>query len=357
VLRRWLGNLALLAGALVFTFAVLELGVRLFVDLREEGPIAIRGIDPDHPLRFLPGFQTRYTSSEFDYSVSFNSYGRRDVEWTREQVEDPHSVIFIGDSFVLGNSVDHEFAVPTLVEAELARAGDPREVMNFGMPAAGPPAYLALLEDTLGQGFAADTIVVGIFVGNDFYPTVPKAAKLDLREKPARRQPGLHSELLRFLKLRVSQSSRLVGWTLAASGAMGITLYDTAGSYIFLRRKTPDQAALFERVLGYVGRIQEICAADGRRLLLVIFPNRIQVENGDDLTSMVFDAALPDRLILDYCARRGITCLDLLPVLEAAHQEVGQPLYFSIDRHMNERGNQIAARAIGAFLLENDSRP
>lgn len=34
-----------------------------------------------------------------------------------------------------------------------------------------------------------------------------------------------------------------------------------------------------------------------------------------------------------------------------------QPLYFAIDRQTNQRGNRVAARAIGAVLLENDSRP
>lgn len=349
-------NLLLLLVTCVLVFGLLEIGVRLLVDMREQAPVAIHGVDPDKPIRFQPGFETRYSSSEFDYSVRFNRFGRRDVEWSDAEVADPDSVIMIGDSFVLGNSVEYEDTLATLAEGHLAAAGRPREVMNFGMPAGAPPTYRLLLEDALASGFAAETILVGIFVGNDFYPSVLRAGPLDLREKkapPHARAP--RSELLRFLRLRVSQSPRLVGWALAASGALGITLYDTAGSYVFLRHQTPEQEALFAEILGHVGRMQELCEAHGRRLLVVIFPNKIQVENAEDLTSSVFDADLPQERVLAYCRKRGIPCLDLLPIVRAAEEASAEPLYFPIDRHLNEAGSAVAARAIADFLLEAEA--
>jgi hypothetical protein len=81
------------------------------------------------------------------------------------------------------------------------------------------------------------------------------------------------------------------------------------------------------------------------------------VENRGDLSSAVFDPARPNDRIMDYCRRNGITCLDLLPTLAAEYESAHEPLYFPIDRHLNERGTAVAAEAIGAFLEENESRP
>ncbi len=352
-LRRLAPNLTLVAIGAIASLLVLEIGVRLFVDPQEHAPIAVHDVDPARPIAFLPNRQRVYETSEFRYTVSFNRFGRRDVEWTPQTIADPRNLLMIGDSFVLGSGVDHPDAIPTRLEAELAARGEVREVFNFGMPVGAPPTYLELLRDALDSGFAAETILVGLFVGNDFYDyllpgrqrsTAPAA-------EPAPRLRWLpRSELARFVRLRVSQSPRLVGLALGLSGMFGISLYDTAGSYVFLRRPTAEQEAVFDAMLGYVGRMQELAEARGRRLLAVIFPNKIQVENQEELTGAVFDAARPNQRILAFCAERGLACIDLLPALRAAWTHRGEPLFYPIDRHMNATGYRIAAEVVGEFL-------
>jgi hypothetical protein len=227
--------------------------------------------------------------------------------------------------------------------------------MNFGMPGNGaPPSYAVLLDDAIAKGFAARDVVVGIFVGNDFYPSV-----LDRRPSrasapapgPAAAPPLLsHWKTLEFLKLRVSQSARLVGWALAAGRWLGVSLYDSAGTYVFLRERTPAQEALFREILGHVGVMNQRCRETGRRLFVVIFPNRIQVENRETLTSGVYDPERPHRDILAFCREQEIPCLDLLPVLSEAWQRGGEPLFFPIDRHLDRRGYRLVSDAIAAFL-------
>lgn len=354
-LRRLAPNLALIAISVLFSLLALEIAVRLFVDLKEHAPIPVHDVDPARPLAFLPNRERVYETSEFRYTVSFNRLGRRDVEWTPEAIGDPRNLLMIGDSFVLGNAVEHADAIPTLLEAELAARGQLREVFNFGMPAGAPPTYLELLRDALDSGFAAETILVGLFVGNDFYDyLLPERQRspAPAGEPAAGRRWLPRSELARFVRLRASQSPRLVGLALAASGMLGISLYDTAGSYVFLRRPTAEQRAVFDAMLGYVARMQELAEARGRQLLVVIFPNRIQVENREALTSAVFDAARPDQQILAFCAERGLACLDLLPVLQAAWEARGEGLYFPVDRHLTPAGTRIAAAAIARLLLE-----
>jgi hypothetical protein len=77
--------------------------------------------------------------------------------------------------------------VPTQIERIFADAGQSVEVFNFGMPDGYPGTYALLLDDALSAGFAAETIVVGTFVGNDFYDLRPRSADvveiaLDMRE-------------------------------------------------------------------------------------------------------------------------------------------------------------------------------
>lgn len=353
----WIANLALGALSLLLTLAALEVGVRLLVDWKEQKPFAVYDVDDARGgLSFLPGRSRRYEAAEFSFDAHYNSFGRRDVEWPAAVVSDPGNVLLIGDSFAYGIGVDHEDTIPSRLEAHFARAGNPVEVMNFGMPGTGaPPTYQLALDDAIARGFAARTVVVLIFIGNDFYPNV--LARFDpepAAPPPEAGRPGggwlAHWKTLQFLKLRVSQSTRLVGFTLTLGRMLGWSLYDSAGTYVFLRERTPEQEALFRRILSHIGEMKERCDETGRRLFAVVMPNRIQVENREALTGRIYDAARPDRDILRYCEELGIACLDLLPVLGEAHQRDGEPLFYAIDRHLNRRGNHLVAEAIADFL-------
>ncbi len=366
-LRRLAPNALLALAALAFTFAVLEIGVRHFVDMELQRPTSIYDVDLTTNLRFLPHHEHTYETSEFTFHVAFNRFGRRDVEWTDAAIADPRNVLFLGDSLVFGNAVEHEWTIPSRLEVALAEAGEPVEVFNFGMPAGAPPGYALLLADALESGFAPRRVVVGLFVGNDFYRNVltrwTEESLERARKRAAEGESGgggggsllAHSKLLSFLRLRVSQSTRLVGWALTASRLLGISIYDTSGTYVFLRQRTPEQDALFAEVLSYIGAMQDRCEEAGCQLFVVVIPNRIQVENGDDLTGAIYDADRPNRDVLAWCETRSLPCLDLLPILRAEHARSGEPLYYPIDRHLTPHGTDTAARAIAPFLLRHGS--
>jgi lysophospholipase L1-like esterase len=95
------------------------------------------------------------------------------------------------------------------------------------------------------------------------------------------------------------------------------------------------------------------CDRSGRDLYGVIIPNKIQVENRDELTDWIYDAAKPNRMIGEYCDEIGIPCLDLLPVLSEAYQSHRQNLYFPVDRHLTPAGTAIVAEALADFLARS----
>jgi hypothetical protein len=156
--------------------------------------------------------------------------------------------------------------------------------------------------------------------------------------------------LLDVVRRRVSNSSLMVGWMLQVGNWLGVAVYNTNNSYIFLRNPSRDQSEEFDRILDKVRDIQEICERHQRDLAIVVFPNKIQVENHDSLSTSIYDAERPNQRIAQYCARRGLRCWDQLPVLADAYAREGRPLYFPVDRHLNPDGNRIAADSIAASL-------
>jgi hypothetical protein len=347
-------NGTLLVVSLVVCFAALEIGLRLLGGVKETRWIP-HDIDPNKRISFIPGSQKLFDTDEFNFVMKINSLGRRDIEWTQQMFLEPGNILFIGDSFIAGAGVASESTIPTLIESRSSDAGVPREVFNFGISRGGPRDYLALLDEALAFGIRAETVVVAFFVGNDFFPDVPSRSTPAKQASPRPRKPAFRSELLQFLKIRLSHSTRIIGWSLTLGRLFGVRVYDSLGSYVFLRNQTPEQEAVFRDRLQYLGRIKERCAENQRELFGVIIPNKIQVENADQLNDFIYDGAKPDRLILEYCREIGIECLDLLPVLTAAHRAGQGPIYFPVDRHLTPAGTRITADAIVEFLAASDA--
>jgi hypothetical protein len=153
-----------------------------------------------------------------------------------------------------------------------------------------------------------------------------------------------------FLRIRISSSTLLTGLLFKAGKWLHRDVYPTNAGYIFLRDWTKEQENQFYSFLRISLDIAQVAHDNQRRVVFVIFPNRIQVENAADLTSTVYDAALPDQRILDYCTEHGLECVDLLPVLRRAYDRDRHPLFFPVDRHMNASGNRLAAEGVSEYL-------
>lgn len=348
--RPWLANGLLAMGSVLLCLLVFEIGARVFVDTSRQAPITVRDVDLSTRLAFLPGRERRYETPEFHFTVKTNRFGRRDHEWSDAVLADEGNLLFVGDSFVMGASVEDEDSIPTRLEAWTKAKGTPREVFNFGMPATGIPQYVQILEDALRIGVKARTVLVGVFVGNDFEAGTldPIDALPPVSAAPPRFAP--RSLLLHVLRLRISHSPLMVDWMLQLGNRLGVRLYNTNNSHIFLRNPQPDQIATFDRFLDKLREIQEICGRHRRDLAIVIFPNKIQVENRESLSSTTYDPERPNRRLAEFCASQGLRCWDQLAVLSDAYARNEIPLYFPVDRHLTPDGYRIAADSISVSL-------
>lgn len=91
----------------------------------------------------------------------------------------------------------------------------------------------------------------------------------------------------------------------------------------------------------------------GGMLLFVLIPTKEQVyrEIAEPLIGEEKMALLDQnyQMMLDLCQEQQMTCLDLLPVLQA-HAQQGEQLYHTNDIHLNARGNLVLADALSLWL-------
>ena len=98
---------------------------------------------------------------------------------------------------------------------------------------------------------------------------------------------------------------------------------------------------------------------NGGRMMLVLFPVRIQVSEEDrvllskfySLDLSKFDFDYPNRRLIRFCEAHQILCLDLLLPFRNHYRRYGESLYFSGgDMHFNEKGQELIAMELYQFL-------
>jgi hypothetical protein len=91
------------------------------------------------------------------------------------------------------------------------------------------------------------------------------------------------------------------------------------------------------------------------KLVVVIFPERIQVQKKDwratiqryRLKEDCFNLTTPNDLIMDFCKKNDIYCLDPTLQMKASHERIKRNFYFSLsDMHWNALGNSALFESI-----------
>jgi hypothetical protein len=96
---------------------------------------------------------------------------------------------------------------------------------------------------------------------------------------------------------------------------------------------------------------RDLVEKNGGRFVIVVMPTKEEVYR--PLTEPLIGKAAVDSIatprlhLLDFCKAQNLTCLDLLPKLQAHADE---QLYYANDQHLNAAGNEVTAWEIAAFL-------
>lgn len=116
----------------------------------------------------VPNYKGRIANNCFDVNYQFNSYGARDKERT---LEGKNRTIVLGDSFIEGWGVDQDKILAASLEK---KAGT--EYLNFGIAGSGTGVLNQyMLYKDLASKYEHDSVIVGMYPGNDFQDNDPAA--------------------------------------------------------------------------------------------------------------------------------------------------------------------------------------
>ena len=289
--------------------------------------------------------------------VRMNGQGFWDGPHALEKPPGIRRVLFLGDSFTIGFGVQARSRFADRVQAGL---GQGYESMNMGMWGFSTGQEVLVLTE-LGLAYDPDVVVLALFLDdlycsrlfsvNDGLYQKPKYAlsdgnMLELQNVPVPNNHG-PSRFWNFLvtrfsdlrnRMEVGEEAWRLGW---------VSVFDKA--YV------NDNGLTLSLLL--LGRIQDLCSKEDVDLLVVIIPYKGQLQefhiegqggSWSGIPSERLDLGLPQKVVKAYCQKRGIRCLDLLPIMERQPEPEG--LFFKEDLHWTRRGHQVAADAILAEL-------
>ena len=301
-----------------------------------------------------------------------NSLGHYDDEFEARAARRARTVAMIGDSFS-ASYVPHRYHFTTVAERLL----EDTEVYNFGVPGIGPPEYLhLLLQEALP--LQPDAVVVSVFCGNDLAIRPPSVAgkvwswfdraQLRLFTVPTRLAKLLRADAVSPATPRSVQRAGVLESEAELVDAYP-WLFDytlepgtfSEEAYLGLVRQRMRFACAAERpptgvLLDYLDEMR--AKAGAVPFGVVLLPAEFQVEErlwqaaSSGLAGARVDREEPQASLRAALAARGVRFLDLLDVLRSVPAQVDgdRHCYIKRDTHFNVRGNEVAGRAIAAWL-------
>ncbi|MCI0460494.1 MAG: hypothetical protein L0Z62_26365 [Gemmataceae bacterium] len=340
LVARVLGALEPALSSVALTLLLAELSLRVYA-VWVGGSLLLGGTLDDHRLR--PGH-------DYGSGLRGNRLGYPGPDIVPTKPPGVYRVVALGDSFAVGPAVP--FSENYLTRLQEALPGV--EVCNFGVSAAGPRDYRAILQRD-GWAVEPDLVLVSVFVGNDITESLAEPRALD---------PCGHAlyQLCRRSWFLLRERAR--GTSPPAAGMPDrlarLPLSEEAFREVEARRLaaclTPPAPAMerkWRRALADLGGLLDDCRQRGVPVALVLIPDEFQVNPAvleqalldSGVTREAVDLDLPQRRLSTFCAGRGVPCLDLKVAFSGVPDT-----YAPRDTHWNVRGNRLAADRIAEWL-------
>lgn len=360
VLLGWVMTLGLFALALEGIFRLAGL----------KPVVTINAPDAEFGWSKRKGESTRKSTSEFDVTFAINALGLRDdADLTREKAAGTRRVLVLGDSFVLGYTVDRHDHFVDLVETGFAAdgggAGGAIQVLNGGTEGWSTDQELLWLRKE-GFGFAPD-VVVACFFQNDVWWN--GQASYAGTPKPRLKPDGTVEPI-------VGAMPPPRGW-LATNSAIGGLLDNLSigmkhgaamghregglsmekDQVVALKHPPAAVADCWARTEACLRELRKSCDEKGTKLLFLAIPTREEVEPGAldawckavGATREMVDPVSPAQKVLALAKKHGIATIDPQPALAAAAKD-GAKVYLEKDWHVNPAGSRVLAKELHRAL-------
>jgi lysophospholipase L1-like esterase len=354
-------NILLALGSVVFALGVLELVLRAMPSLMpEEAQLRIHWrqmanadtartqADPYLGFAYPANAHGSLEQTSVRFAYRMDSHGFRNVgAWP-----DRADVVAVGDSWVFSYGVNDEETWPRLVERSLPGT----RVINLGLSGLGPEQYTRAYE-RFGAPLHPKVLLYGLFPGNDLLDTGDFARWL------AEGSPGNYNVWRTAARVR-RLDTPIIGKSYVALllkeswknrearfGSRSITWKDggqlrlTGNLYLRDAKHAHRGDPQFEGALAALERARTDAAAEGARVVVLLFPTKEEV-----YLPLLNDAApRPVAPFAEELARRGVDYIDFTGPF-TAEAKAGRSVYFELDPHPNQAGYAVIARTVSEYL-------
>ncbi len=386
-LREWMFRLVLLAAAVAFVLAGLEMAARVMRSRRGGGKedqeqARYNEYDPLLGWRKTPNTVVAYNRREYQTRISINSRALRDPERPVDPPAGVFRVLALGDSFVEGYTVESDDTVTQRLAARLQGAHCASDVINAGT------AGYSTDQETLfyaseGTRYRA-ALVVLFFYYNDILFTdrqeffaEPKPAfemredGLKLHRYPVREKPKAGAAPPPETAPEPSESGGSVALELlrdrlwygapAAHGALArLGLWNPMPPtkprlelLVYDRRSLPPLEEAWAKVEAVLSFLKDRVESQGAQLALAYVPSKMEVQDASWRTTkqlyrideQLWDRGKVSARLAKIAQTLGTPMVDLTPALRGAESRFAST-YFMADGHWTARGHDVAAQAV-----------
>jgi hypothetical protein len=383
------------AAASVASLLMLECGARLLLDppRYHEGPVEFH---PALGFRGVPGHRHEAFDDRGAFTFQLSSQGLRGPELPEQPTAAKPGVsrvVFVGDSFLVGQAIRAEHLVTSQTAAALKARGLEAEVYNLSAIDYGTGQEILLL-GRLGRRLEPDAVVLFLYPSNDVINNslelagrtavsagdyirpylAPVGGELEIRyAHPFRALLRRHSRLFGTLERRVLAvgADRGIAWLQPWPARAGVGERVRAGrapreEFEIFRHHDPGHRweTAWRTTFGLLRTLRDECDAMGARLLVAVVPSIHQVLRtakgvsldiatrtaGGRALDLMLDWNLPERRLARFFESEGIEARFLLAPLRAAAKE--HPGVYTRDEHLGRRGHAIAAGPIVEWLVD-----
>ncbi|MEM7306885.1 MAG: DUF5989 family protein [Planctomycetota bacterium] len=344
-----------IAISFLLAFFVLEGGLRL---IGFGPPESINQFDDELGWVKTPGKSAGRSTGEFDISFDINSRGLRDDEDLKpEKQPSTYRVMMLGDSFVLGYTVDRQDLFVDQLEGWWSSEERRVEVINAGTEGYSTDQQVVWFRE-YGKEYKPDVVMLFPYLndvywnGQDSYNRFPKPRfNADgTLETGKLVDPGDTPMLAKLATMR------FLGFLLAPKAAAGPHTFEPAGASGPVQREfgplldeEPTWLAdAYARTRGALKALKADCADVGSRLIVCPIPPETAIHEDERTTfGAKFLGGLPEsdwspekpvQRMLDMAAEEGIETMSPLTAFQTRAEE-GERLYFKEEWHFNPDGN------------------
>lgn len=350
--------LALLVSAAI-ALGVVEVGLRALGFTPTE---VNTEFDPELGWRKTPGKTIGRSAGEYEVTLTTDAAGLRDdyaAGTLAPAADDTFRAVFLGDSFVVGYTVDRE----DLFVDQLERAWDAEdrgtEIMNAGTQGYSSDQSLRWLELN-GEAAAPDLVVYFAYENDIWWNGSPEYLGQD---KPLYDAGGALVE--RKLQAPAPRPwyrafamgeawHRLVGAPRMPTVTSGdITLPVELSSRLVA---PPAEALAAEEITrALIGRMAAECERLGSRFAVCPIPSKAQVASSSTVAGPRIDPSRPQRIFIEAARDAGAMVID--PTVSIRSYAAEAEPYYRRDFHLNPDGNVALATALYGALGGADAIP